>query len=87
MEETNTNIMKNCIITQSSQFIDNTSYNPFSSNQAPNSIRNQNNISDYQPIIRPYLNEIHNEEPKNLADNSIIIPFHRQKKIIIITMN
>ena len=71
MEETNTNIMKNCIISQNSQIIDNTSYNPFSPNQTPNNIQNQNSLSDYQPIIRPYLNEIHNEEPKNLADNSI----------------
>ena len=66
MEKINSNIIRDCNISQNSYFIDNTSYNPFAPNQNTNKNISQNNLSEYKPIIRPYLNEIKNEEPKNV---------------------
>ena len=56
---------------QNPLLIDNTGYNPFSSNQNSNNVINQINSQDnYQKINRPFFNEIQNEEPKEPNSNS-----------------
>ena len=67
----NINILQNCQISQSPQFINNTAYNPFAPNQNSNNNFIQNNSHpEYQQNSRPYLNEIKNEGPKNINLNN-----------------
>ena len=67
----NINILQNCQMSQSPQFINNTSYNPFAPNQNNNNNLGQNNSHpEYQQNNRPYLNEIKNEGSKNTNINN-----------------
>ncbi len=74
MEENNSSskILKNCKISENTQFIDNSSYNPFDSNSNKNRNNQINNNQEYHQINRPYLNEIQNEGPKinELTENN-----------------
>ena len=66
----NINILQNCQITQTPQFINNTTYNPFSPTQNNNNLDQNHNQPQYQQNNRPYLNEIKNEGPKNTNINN-----------------
>ena len=71
MSEKNSNSIQNYQFIQSTEFIDNTSYNPFAPN--PNPVNNKaqdNSQQEYQQITRPYLNEIQNQGPNNEINNS-----------------
>ena len=68
MSENNTNKKPSYILQQRSEFIDNTTYNPFAPNQNRN--LNQTNKQNNYQIDRPYLNEIQNEGPKTTNINN-----------------